>query len=180
MGEMMRRIETMNQDLLKSVDHRLQSHQDSSMQAHEATRRHVVQLTNMVKVLWRNVKGSDPPPPATNGELSFSMSEPIVKAAGEGPPLDEKVSLHDGSIASVQGQLIAVSSTANETKAQVAELLTLQKEQMGKHEDDIAAVKRVADTVRWLMFTSDGRKSMMLFILFAATVYDKLRGLIHH
>ena len=183
-GEVMHHIETMNQDLLKNVDARLQKHAASSAEAHETTRRHVLQLTHIMKVLWRSVKGSEPPPPPTNGELAYSMTEgsgspfepskafPGGKLPGEQEPLDEKISLHDESIAGVQGQIIAL-------QVGQAELLKLQKEQMGKHEEGVAFVKRIADTMNWMLTTSDGRKSLMIFLMFVAVVYDKLRTLIH-
>ena len=191
MGEMIRGFEAIVQKSVESlrvdmqkevraVNTKLQNHYDVSMKAHEDTRQHVVRLTQMVKVLWASVKGSDPPPPPPSGvsELSFAMSEPVVKASGTAP-LDEQVSSHDESLASIQGQLIAVDASQNETKAQVTELLRLQREQMGKHEKGKATIRRMADTVGWLLTTTDGRKSLMLFVVFTAVVYEKFRSLLH-
>jgi hypothetical protein len=186
MGETMRRIETMHADVLKSVENlrsemrsENKSIKEASVEAHEKTRRHVLALTHMFRVLWTTVKGSEPPPPPPPGaELVFSMNEPIPKTAVI--PIDDKISSHDLSLAAVEGQLIAVSSAQNETKEQVTELLKLQKEQMGKHEEGVAIVKRIADTLGWLMWTSDGRKSLMIFLMFVAVVYDKLGKLVQH
>jgi hypothetical protein len=171
---------------------------DRSLHEHETTRKHVARLTVMVTSMWRRVYGSEPPPPGVSG-LSFAMSEtgtapssrttpedqarPATTTTTEAdaktgePSIVQKVSDHDLTLAGLTGQVIAVDSKANELREKVDTLLSLQREQMGKHDaDGRTALQRVADGFVWLAQERDGRKFALTLIAAIAGLIAACRG----
>ena len=152
-----------------------------SIDAHEATRKHVAKLTSMTKHMWRKVFGSEPPPADTEEEaFTFSHEEhptgggigqlhkiaPLDGHGRKAAPLGQQVekhgeslSQHDASIAGLQGQVIALSSKTNE-------LLSLQKEQMGKRPegDTRSFAQRVLDGIQWVFSNRAGQKYLLTLI----------------
>ena len=150
---------------------------DRTIAAQESTRRQVVHLTQMTYSLWRNVRGSEPPPPPPSAHEDISFTEAAKETAEEKLrqtgsqkpilPLDDladeiektagKVSSHDNDIAGVTGRLLAVES-------QTAEVLRLQKEQMGKKDknrkDERGLFTRLVDGLVWAVRDREGQKTV--------------------
>ena len=151
---------------------------DRTIAAQESTRRQVVHLTQMTYSLWRKVRGSEPPPPppSANDDISFTdaaraaaKEKQLRQTGSQKPvmPLDDladeiektagKVSSHDNDIAGVTGRLLAVES-------QTAEVLRLQKEQMGKKDtskkDERGPFTRLVDGLVWAVRDREGQKTV--------------------
>lgn len=171
----------LDKDLI-SVKTTVTQQADRTIASQENTRQQVVHLTKMTYSLWRNVRGSDPPPPPpTAEEVSFqeAAKDPLRQTGSQKTikPLDDlteevektgkKVSTHDGDIAGIHGQLLVMKNSQ-------AELLALQKEQMGKKDkgaDRRSVFARIADSMIWVVKEREGQK-------FAATMIAGLTGLI--
>lgn len=95
-----------------ALEKRISENADTSLASHEATRKQVSALGRMVTHLWKQVKGSDPPPPADDD------GNPLPNPAGK--PLDEQLTDHDLTIAALQGQVINVDSKVNVVKEEMA------------------------------------------------------------
>ena len=67
----------------QSLGRKIQANADKAMEEHEVTRRHVSRLTSMVRKLWEQVHGSDPPPPTgSDSDLSFARRRGFAKGKG--------------------------------------------------------------------------------------------------
>lgn len=166
---------------LKGLRANMTENADRSLQAHESTRRHVARLATMVKKMWTKVYGSDPPPPAGDDEdLSFSMTEPTTKPGAKtnaslqtaAVKLERHVSEHDATLDGMSGRLITLSSNQNQLAEQVKLLIGLQKEQMGRRdEDERPLLQRLFDGLGWIARERDGRR-------FALTLIAAVSGLV--
>jgi len=143
-------LDDLRKDLKSTVDERfesmksevkaqLQEQKNISLESHEATRRQVSALGSMVSTLWREVKGSDPPPPPDGRQSVF----PQEKA------MRETVSEHDLTIASIQGEIIGVNSALKEIRDN-----TVTK-------DEHAELKRAIDDVRCVTITKDEHADLL-------------------
>ena len=170
----------------------MREHTDRNMNAHEGTRRQVVHLTRMTTTLWRDVRGSEPPPPPPAEDISFAEAarKPIKASSGSMRALDElneaveevvtRVSTNDNDIAGIHGQLLAINAgmetaarkrdeEARQRKhyeAKVDQLLDLQKEQMGKKDDQDkrGVLRRIADMMIYTFREREGQKNFAIMV----------------
>lgn len=153
-------------------------HADTNLRAHEGTRRQVVHLTRLNAELWRTVKSEDPPAPPPNDDISFveaarQKMPSVPDASGKLPrtpkplsALTEAVEASDEQIDNVKGRLLRVESMTQE-------LLSLQKEQMGKKPlgDGRSVLTRLVDGLLWAVRERDGQR-------YTATMIAGLTGLL--
>lgn len=153
----------------------MKEHADQNFRSHESTRRQVVHMTRMTATLWKDVRGSDPPPlpPAPGDDTSFSEAAkeiwPQPPGARPARPLDDltedvatvvdKTSSHDNDIAGVQGRLLTV-------EAQTGEVLKLVKEQMGKKDgpETRSLLTRLVDGLLWSFREREGQRYTLTLI----------------
>lgn len=154
-------------------------HSDKNLLAHEGTRRElegtrqqVFQLTQMTHILWKDIRGDEAPPspPPIGDPFRFSDAADKAQSPASGRGIDDlvgevqetkgKLSTHDGDIADLAGQMIAVRTELADVKTQNAELLCLQKEQMGKkpRDDQRSLVRRMHDAIVWAVFEREGQR----------------------
>lgn len=172
----------------QSLGRKIQANADKAMEEHEVTRRHVSRLTSMVRKLWEQVHGSDPPPPTgSDSDLSFAFSESTtdphrrsVKAIdseiavvseikSNGAKIEAKVATRIDELGTrFQTQIGEVLEAQKGQQVQIDTLLTLQKEQMGKKDpgDERRFFRRLGDGILWILRERDGHK--FLFQLIAA------------
>jgi hypothetical protein len=130
-------------------------------------------VVETVDTLWRQVNGSDPPPPKGAPHLNGAV---VIE------PLDErvdqtrgKVSEHELTIASHQGRLIAMDSEIKETKDMLMKVLHLQERQtqaMGIQEREKKTIlTELGRTIYWMVREKEGQK-------FAASMLAAITGLV--
>ena len=140
---------------------------EALLRSHEATRRQVVHVTRVSAKIWRAVMGNvEPPrPPSPGDDTSFmeAQKEGLSEGVREKSPslVDEfegKIGAQQGEIDELRGQLLAVKATA-------AEVLRLQREQMGKKDpndkkkDKRSSIEKLVDGFLWVLKDREGQKT---------------------
>ena len=195
-------LENLRTDLKSSVsslEHRIKENADTSLASHEATRKQVSALGRMVTHLWKQVKGSDPPPPADDDGNIISLPG--------GKPMDEQLTDHDLTIAAMQGQVISVDAKVNTVKEEMAtkvhvdavrddlllvvEQVRIQNERqlkaMGLRPEEPtagrSALLRFVDLLGWMVQEPEGRRfgmtmlgALTSFVTAAGTTYALVTG----
>ena len=174
---------------IKGLKGQMEEGTNRQLDAHEATRRHVVRVSTMTQELWKEVFGDKPPPPPPTKDktLSFALSESdpdIVAAAkqtGKNARMRDKVESQEGTLAALHGQMLAmdgrqerfetelcaVKTEVQEVKTVSTETLTLQKEQMGKKDpaqDKRGIFTRIADAMLYAVREREGQKFVLIFL----------------
>lgn len=167
-------------DERKQIGETVTAQAERTIAAQEDMRKQVVHLTKMTYSLWRNVRGDDPPPPPPTPEESFEQaakdplkqtgSQKAIKPLGD---LTEDVEETAETIASHASDIAIIHTQISDVKKRQDELLSLQKEQMGKkdEQDPRSVGARILDGLVWVVKEREGQK-------FAATMIAGLTGLV--
>ena len=147
---------------VKGINQHVTDTTNTVLRSHQAMRHQLVHVTKMTATMWRRVMGSEPPPapPPRSEDVSFTEAhqEGVAEAEKERQPslVDEveKIGEQQGEIDELRGQLLAV-------KSQTAELLSLQKEQMGKKDpnDQRRTLAKLVDGFLWVLKEREGQKT---------------------
>ena len=133
-------------------------------------------VRGVVTTLWEHVFPSTtppPPPPPANpsppGPPAPAPRPGDSSATGRRKAVHESISEHDQSLAGISGQLITANNRVENLETQMGQLLSLQKEQMGKQDktgDTRSLLTRVVDTILWTIREREGQK--YVYAMFAA------------
>lgn len=168
------------------VDKRLQQSADSSMKAHEDTRKEVSRLGGMVSHLWEKVEGSDYPIKKADSWSETPGEEIAAEMEKKQPPRPKKPSLTDeitdqdlrmhamhGQLIGLDGKMEMIREDMNILKTQVAskeelasalKALDVQTRAMGispKQQgkvDERSGGRRLIDFFIWMAQEREGQK----------------------
>lgn len=170
-------IEAVRSELMsdfRGLQRQMKEDTTRTLSAHETTRRHVMHMSTMTAELWKEVFGNKPPPPPPDrdSELSFVVTvdpDPppeVTKATGKHGRMRDRVDTQDATLDAVHGRLLALHSRQDEQDASLAELLKLQKEQMGKKDpnDHRSILARVLNGIAWAVKEREGQKFLLTLI----------------
>lgn len=163
----------MDSELKKYLDAKFQEVSENSSRNHEQTRQEVGAIRRSVWVLWNQVFGSDPPPPAPGQDPSHVLAlkpedKDLLSTPKEAKPLRHKVSNHDLDIASLQSMVITVNQKMDDT---FDELKKQSKEMaVGKKGRDYLFTKQGAKDVSTILAGLTG------FITACGTLYAIMTG----